>query len=51
MISPEKLSELNQLFQQIESKNLAVKQVVTVIFPHREGKELLDIGIELFNNT
>lgn len=49
ILTSEKKEAYNTLFRNHESAT--GEQVVTVFFPHRQGKELLDIGLKLFNET
>ena len=48
-LSIEQKEELEQLAHQIESSS--GYQVVTVLFPHREGNELFDIALKAFNEN
>ena len=48
-LSIEQKEELEQLAQQIETNS--GYQVVTVLFPHREGNELFDIALKAFNEN
>ena len=48
-LSIDQKEELEQLAQQIESSS--GYQVVTVLFPHREGHELFDIALKAFNEN
>ncbi|MBS9775236.1 TPM domain-containing protein [Candidatus Gracilibacteria bacterium] len=41
--------DLNQKFADLERKN--TMQVVVLLFPHREGESLYNIGLELFNSN
>lgn len=49
VIHASRLQELDWQFQKRDAET--GMQVVSVIFPHREGQELLDIGMELFNTV
>ena len=48
-LSIEQKEELEQSAQQIETNS--GYQVVTVLFPHREGNELFDIALKAFNEN
>ena len=48
-LSIEQKEELEELAHQIESSS--GYQVVTVLFPHREGHELFDIALKAFNEN
>ena len=48
-LSIDQKEELEELAQQIESSS--GYQVVTVLFPHREGNELFDIALKAFNEN
>ena len=48
-LSIEQKEELEQLAHQIETNS--GYQVVTVLFPHREGNELFDIALKAFNEN
>lgn len=49
VFSREQIETLSQVFAEHEAKT--TEQVVTVFFPHREGHELLDIGMNVFNEN
>ena len=48
-LSIEEKEELEELAHQIETNS--GYQVVTVLFPHREGHELFDIALKAFNEN
>lgn len=48
-LSQEEFEELNQLAETLETAS--GYQVVTVLFPHREGNELFDIALKAFNEN
>lgn len=49
VLSQEESQTLNQLAEATEK---ATKhQIVTVLFPHREGNELFDIALKAFNDN
>lgn len=45
----QKVEELSTLFKTYEDATTA--QVVTILFPHRQGNELLDIWLKVFNEN
>lgn len=49
VLTQEQIQELNQYAENIES-NLGY-QVVSVLFPHRQGNELFDIALKAFNEN
>lgn len=49
ILTQEQTQELNQYAENIES-NLGY-QVVSVLFPHRQGNELFDIALKVFNEN
>ncbi len=49
VLTQEQFQELNQLAKSIETNS--GHQVVTVLFPHREGNELFDIVFKAFNEN
>ncbi|MFC2695797.1 MAG: TPM domain-containing protein [Candidatus Absconditicoccaceae bacterium] len=48
-LSQEEFEELNQLAETLETTS--GYQVVTVLFPHREGNEFFDIALKAFNEN
>lgn len=46
VLMPHELTTLNSRAIQLEKETSA--QIVTVLFPHRQGNELIDIGLKLF---
>ncbi len=49
ILSPSDLTEVNTFAQNYETQT--TNQFVTVLFPHRNGNELFDIGMKLFNEN
>lgn len=49
IFSEDQKNTLHALFSEHEKKT--TEQVVTVFIPHREGNELLDIGMKVFNEN
>jgi len=49
VLSTKDQQTLDKVFVAHQSKTS--EQVVTVLFPHRRGRELLDIGVEVFNEN
>ena len=49
LIPEAKRIELNELFATHEKNT--TEQVVVVLFPHREGNELIDIGMKIFHDN
>ena len=49
ILSPEQVESLSRLFATHEYNT--TEQVLTVLIPHREWNELLDIGLKLFNEN
>lgn len=49
VLSSSEARELDGLF--LTHQDRTGEQVVTVLFPHRQGRELLDIGLEIFNEN
>ncbi len=49
VLTQEQFQELNQLAKNIETNS--GHQVVTLLFPHREGNELFDIALKAFNEN
>ncbi|MBP9780173.1 TPM domain-containing protein [Candidatus Gracilibacteria bacterium] len=49
VLSPEQVESLSQSF--ISHESTSTEQVVTVFIPHRQGHELLDIGLKAFNEN
>lgn len=45
----QKVEELSTLFQNHETAT--TEQVITILFPHRQGNELLDIWLKVFNEN
>ncbi|NRH21211.1 TPM domain-containing protein [Candidatus Gracilibacteria bacterium] len=45
----EQIEAMSQIF--IDHENTTTEQVVTVFISHREGNELLDIGLKIFNEN
>lgn len=49
VLSQEESQTLNQLAE--ATKKATKHQIVTVLFPHREGNELFDIALKAFNDN
>lgn len=49
IFNAQKVEELSTLFQNHETAT--TEQVVTILFPHRQGNELLDIWLKVFNEN
>ena len=49
ILSEEDQRTLNEALS--EHEKITTEQVVVVLFPHREGHELIDIGLKLFNEN
>ncbi|GAB0174760.1 MAG: hypothetical protein HHAS10_06390 [Candidatus Altimarinota bacterium] len=49
VLPPDKKDRLDNFLS--EHEKLTTEQVVVVLFPHRNGNELLDIGLKLFNEN
>lgn len=49
VLSLDKQMRLNELFA--EHERTTTEQVVVVLFPHRDGNELIDIGLKVFNEN
>ena len=49
VLTKNEFSELNELAKSIEQNS--GHQIVTLLFPHREGNELFDIAFKVFNEN
>jgi domain of unknown function (DUF477) len=49
VLTKNEFSELNELAKSIEQSS--GHQIVTLLFPHREGNELFDIALKAFNEN
>jgi uncharacterized protein len=49
VLSADQISELSALAKDYETKT--TNQLVTVLFPNRNGNELFDIGMNIFNDN